>query len=154
MRFILPASLVLVAGLIPAVTSSISGLPEDLEGSGIDLESSGSGDWSDHVSPVEGKNIDEEPEGDHLGEVHKTMDSGRMKLPADTLMASSTRISASGFVFLENGRHFWEKEEVLAGMIAGVLTGAAIGATITAILIYKWKKREDEGGLLGKREIT
>ncbi|KAF6717105.1 hypothetical protein FQA47_001722 [Oryzias melastigma] len=152
MRFVFSGWLFVVAGLVSTVASSSPGFKEDSEGSGLDLESSGSGDWSDLVSPVDGENVDEEPEGD----VGRTvlMDSEEVKQPKDNLKASSTRISTSGFVFLDNGKRFLEKEEVLAGLIAGVLMGAAIGAAISAILIYKWKTREDEGGLLSKREFT
>ncbi|RVE55738.1 hypothetical protein OJAV_G00229100 [Oryzias javanicus] len=151
MRFVFSLWFIVLAGLVsPVAASSSPGLSEDSEGSGIDVESSGSGDWSDPVSPVE--NIDEEPEEDAPGKA--PMDSEEVKPPADIQKGTSTKMSTSGFVFLENGRHYLEKEEVLAGMIAGVLMGAAIGAAIAGILIHKWKKREDEGGLLGKRDFT
>ncbi|XP_070705353.1 syndecan-3-like [Pempheris klunzingeri] len=141
MRRPIIASLLLIVGLIHPGSMSFSAPPEDLEGSGYDLDTSGSGsgDWpeQDEMKSVNG------------GRAENTF-HGSWGLTFDNTQWSAKN-SGSGFVVLANSKSLLENKEIFAGVIAGGVTGAMLAAILVAIFIYKWQKKEDGGYSLGQQ---
>ncbi|KAM4521433.1 uncharacterized protein PAE49_001538 [Odontesthes bonariensis] len=148
MRLSLSSSIFLL--FLRPLSVSLSALPEDLEASGYDLDSSGSGfgDGSELVSPGEIKNIKNELKNKDGGVF--TADSGEGN---DNILQGSSdlsfdhtyrlpRFDATEFVLLSNGKSFLNHQEIHAGIIAGGVTGATVGAALSAILIYTRKRKD------------
>ncbi|XP_051265536.1 uncharacterized protein LOC127368603 [Dicentrarchus labrax] len=160
MRIYLTASLILALGLIHPVNLSFSALPEDLEGSGYDLDTygSGSGDWSEQG---EMKNNKEEEEGHSNSQDVRILAAKGGGGTQNTFHGSSVprfdnthgpaEDSRSGFVVLANSKQFLESKDVLAGVIAGAVIGVTLAVALAAILIYKWHKEDDGGYILGEQ---
>lgn len=133
-----------------AVDTSFSGSPEDLDGSGEDLESSasGSGDWWDEA-PL--------GEKERAGDVQtsaENMGDGTMNPSADsfTMNYDDTEWpSESGSIIFDNSRSFLENKEILSAVTAGGITGAALAVAVAALFIYRWQKKEDEKSILGRQ---
>ncbi|KAM9339534.1 uncharacterized protein ABDE67_017180 [Symphorus nematophorus] len=150
-------SLLLVLGLIHPVYMAISGLFEDLEGSGYDLEASGSGDGSEKGET----NIEDQSKSSKNGRIFAPNAGGGTE---NTLHRSSVRIfdknywpgedRGSGFVVMANSKGFLEREDVFAGVIAGGVTGAVLAAALAGILIYKWQKKDDGGYILSQQRAS
>ncbi|KAM3603473.1 uncharacterized protein V6R79_023066 [Siganus canaliculatus] len=122
----LAASLILILGLIHPVSMSFSALPEDSEGSGYDLAGSGSGDGTD-----------------------STFQSS--SVPSSDSNDWPTTDSESVFVVMANSKKFMERNEVIAALIAGGVIGLLLAASLAVILVYKWKKENDGGYILGQQ---
>ncbi|XP_017267309.1 syndecan-1 [Kryptolebias marmoratus] len=132
MRLSVAAALLVVLGLMQPGSVSLFDLPEDFEGSGPDLEGSGSGD--------DGEN------GDFSSE----------DLPAITPEQENKhgiKVPTPGSVVIGGKWSFWGNKQVLAGAAAGGITGAALGATLSAILIYKWRKKDEEECILSQKKF-
>ncbi|XP_005921641.1 syndecan-1-like [Simochromis diagramma] len=145
MRLSLAASLFLSLGLIHPVWTSLSVPPEELEGSGYDLDGSGSGSGD---GSEEGVTEDQHnsKDGRILAE---TRDETKITFHgfSDKTFGNTHRSAAdddSGYVAIANSRSYFENSEFLAGVIAGGVTGLALAATVAGILIYKWQKKEEE----------
>ncbi|XP_039981641.1 syndecan-4-like [Xiphias gladius] len=136
MRASSAASLLLALGLIHPANLSFSALPEDLEGSEYDQDSSGSGsgDWSEQVSPGEITNTPHRPKS-------KDQNFDGTHWPAK---------DTESYVIMANSKSFLENQQIFAGIVAGGLTGVTLAATLVAILIYKWHNRDYGGYILGK----
>ncbi|XP_035534798.1 syndecan-1-like [Morone saxatilis] len=163
MRMYLTASLILALGFIHPVHLSFSALPEDLEGSGYDPDTygSGSGDWSEQVSPGEMKNNKkegEDPSNSQDVRIPPAKGGGGTQntfhgssVPSFDNMHGPAEHSGSGFVVVANSKQFLESKDVLAGVIAGGVIGVTLAVALAAILIYKWQKEDDGGYILGKQ---
>ncbi|XP_063352266.1 syndecan-1-like [Pelmatolapia mariae] len=143
MRLSLAASLFFSLGLIHPVWTSQSDSPEDLEGSGYDLDGSGSGSGD---GSEEGVTEDQHnsKDGRILAE---TRDETKITFHgfSDKTFGNTHRSAADDdYVFVANSRSYFENSEFLAGVIAGGLMGLALAATVAGILIYKWQKKEEE----------
>lgn len=148
--------------LLPAVSQSHSALPEDLEGSGYDLDSSGSGsgDGWEQVSPDEITNIKIQPNSyggrictKNTGGGNKNASPGSSDLTSDSTRWPAT-VDESEFVFFESSKRFWENEEILAALIAGGVAGVTIAVALSAVLIHKQQKKGKEGNILGGRRAS
>lgn len=146
------ASLFLALGIIHPVNMLFSALPEDMEGSGYDLDSSGSGDWSGQV--LSGNIQDDLSSKDvfpaNTGHGAKNSFHGSPVLPFDSAHWPA-KDSGSGFILLENSKGFLGNKDIVAGVIAGGVSGGLIAAALVAILIYKWHKKNDGGYILGQQ---
>lgn len=149
MSICLTTCLFLVLGLIHPVFMAISGPPEDMEGSGYDVENSGSGDGSEQVSPGEANIEDQSKCGKNVRLFGANGGGGT----ENTLHGSSVltfdkthwpgKDSGSGFVVMANSKSILEREDVFACVIAGGVTGAALAAALAGIIIYKWQKKDE-----------
>ncbi|XP_068593438.1 syndecan-3-like [Cebidichthys violaceus] len=139
------ASLVVALGLIHPVSMSFSAPPEDLEGSGYELDSygSGSGDWSEQG---ETENIKDEPNSKGT----KDTSHGSPVLNFDDTLKDGR----SGFVFMANSKSFLENEEIFAAVIAGGAIGVAFAAAAAALLIYMWKKKDNAGYIVAQQRAS
>lgn len=155
MRIASTVSLFLTLGLIHSVHSSFSAPPDDLEGSGDDFDTfgSGSGPWSEKV---EKKNINVRTSGKEVTLYDTNLEVGAK----NTLHGSSGKAqrpakdSRSGFVILGKSKGFLERKEILIAVIAGAVTGGILAASLAAILIYKWQKKDDEGYVSGQQRAS
>ncbi|XP_044025902.1 syndecan-3-like [Siniperca chuatsi] len=153
----LTASLFLALGLIHPVNMSFSALPEDLEGSGCDLDSSGSGsgDWSDQGKM---KNIKDHPNGIDVFPANAGSGTENSFQGSPILTFDNThwpaKDSGSGFGVLANSKSFLENKDVFAGVIAGGVAGGTIAAALAAILIYNWHKKDDGRYILGQQSAS
>ncbi|KAM6905881.1 uncharacterized protein PEZ65_017216 [Lycodopsis pacificus] len=144
MRASLAASFILALVLIHPISMSFAARPEDLEGSGYELDSygSGSGDWSEQ------------------GETEKIKDQPNSKGTKYTSHGSSVlnfdgphKDGGSGFVIIANSKSFLENKDVLTAVIAGGAIGVALAAAVAALL-YKWKKKDNTGRILGQQRAS
>ncbi|XP_013871151.1 syndecan-1 isoform X2 [Austrofundulus limnaeus] len=136
MRLSLAASLVLAVGLMQPVSVSLFNLPEDLEGSGSDQEGSGSGAYVEI--------------GDS-GTASPPQEGNKNSVKFSDIKLGSNHEPPSGTFVFGNSRSFLENKQILAGAIAGGVTGAALGTVLSAILIYKWRRKQEEECILGTR---
>nr|XP_020497131.1 syndecan-1-like [Labrus bergylta] len=135
--------------IYPAHTS-VSGTPEDLEGSGYDLDSSasGSGDWLEDGEDEVNEEVrtlteilDDGAKNPSHGSSFMTFDKSQWP-PKDS------------YVILANRKSLLENQEVVGGVIAGGVTGLILAATVAAVLIYKWWKKDDERYTLGQHRAS
>ncbi|KAM7395246.1 hypothetical protein PAMA_006827 [Pampus argenteus] len=126
MRISLTVSLCVALGFINSVNMSFPELTEDFEGSGYDLNTAGSGDWSDQG---EINNVKDQPDSNDV-RIFASKAGGGTK---DTLHYP---VSGSEFV-VANSKSFLENKEIFAGIVAGAVIGATVGVAVAAILIYK-----------------
>ncbi|KAF1376726.1 hypothetical protein PFLUV_G00214460 [Perca fluviatilis] len=145
--------LFLALGLIHPINMSFPVLPEDLEGSGYDLDSSGSGDWSQQG---EMENSEYHPNSKDV----RTFTANAGGGTKNTLHASSVlnfdgahKDSGLGFVVVANSKRFLENKEIFAAVIAGGVTGVALAAALAALLIYRWQKKDNGGYILGQQRV-
>ncbi|XP_041661780.1 syndecan-2-like [Cheilinus undulatus] len=150
MRIFLTVSIFTVLVLKCPVKTSFPGSPEDLEGSGYDLESSasGSGDWSEN-----GEN-DNTEDAQTLAE--DTDDGGKNPSHGSPLMTSDeTQLpSEDSYIILASKKSLLENKDVVHGVIAGGVTGGILAAAVAALLIYRWQKRDEEAYILGQRRSS
>uniref|UniRef100_UPI003AAE5BCD syndecan-4-like n=1 Tax=Centroberyx gerrardi TaxID=166262 RepID=UPI003AAE5BCD len=142
---------------VSPICMSFSIPPEDLDGSGYDLDSSGSGsgDWSEQdssssarfttVIPKKIKNgyntNDERVIAAESGGGTRNNFHDDSELIFDIPPWTADDISGD----LAKSRSFLENKEILAGIIAGGVTGLTLATAVVAIIIYKWQKK-DVGG--------
>ncbi|KAM6992107.1 uncharacterized protein LKV04_008171 [Tautogolabrus adspersus] len=150
MRTPLTACLCIALVFIYPAHTSVSGTPEDLEGSGYDLDSSasGSGDWSENGEDEKNKEVRISTE--------LTDDGAKNPSHGSSFMTFDKRQwpTKDSYVILANRKGFLENKEILDGVIAGGVTGVILAATMAAILIYKWRKKDDEGYILGQQRAS
>lgn len=147
MRLSVTASLLLALGLILPENVSLLGLPEDLEASGYDLDGSGSGD---------------DPEGDSKEGTNNNPGPAVVSNPNGNINAdkSSSGLNSGssnrfdGLVVVSNTKSELENKEVTAAATAGGITGAVIGVLLSAILIYKWRKKHKEECILNQKKAS
>ncbi|XP_070843971.1 syndecan-3-like [Chaetodon trifascialis] len=148
MRLSVIVSLFLTLGLSHAVHPSFSAPPGDLEGSGYDLDSSGSGsgDWSEQG---ELRNM-EVPLNSEDVRILAVNPSGRTEntfhdsaVPTFVNTNWPAEDGGSGFINVANSKSLLEREEVFAGVIAGGVTGVILAAALATLLIYKWQTKDD-----------
>ncbi|XP_040920475.1 syndecan-1-like [Toxotes jaculatrix] len=120
MTLYVTASLLLALGLIHPINMSFA-LPKDLEGSGYDLDSSGSGsgDW-----PEQGRTFDV------------------THWPAK---------DTESYVIMANSKSFLENKQIFAGVIAGGITGVILATMLAGILIYHWHNKDHGGYSQGQQ---
>ncbi|XP_028461400.1 syndecan-3 [Perca flavescens] len=137
--------LFLALGLIHPINMSFPVLPEDLEGSGYDLESSGSGDWSQQGGM---ENSKYHPNSEDVRTF--TANAASSVLNFD----GAHKDNGSGFVVVANSKSFLENKEIFAALIAGGVTGVALAAALAALLIYRWQKKDNGGYILGQQRAS
>ncbi|XP_031178434.1 syndecan-4-like isoform X2 [Sander lucioperca] len=137
--------LFLALGLIHPINMSFPVLPGDLEGSGYDLDSSGSGDWSQQG---EMENIEYHPNSKDVRTFTANPDSSVLNFDG------AHKDSGSAFVVVANSKSFLENKEVFAAVIAGGVTGVALAAALAALLIYTWQKKDNGGYILGQQRAS
>ncbi|XP_032399457.1 syndecan-3 isoform X2 [Etheostoma spectabile] len=137
--------LFLALGLIHPIHMSFPVLPGDLEGSGYDLDISGSGDWSQQG---EMENFEYNPNSEDVRTFAANADSSVLEFD------DAHKDSGSGFVILANSKSFLENKEVFTAVIAGGVTGVALAAALAALLIYKWQKKDNGGYILGQQRAS
>ncbi|CAN9507877.1 unnamed protein product [Ophioblennius macclurei] len=127
MRTSMSASVFLTLGLIASIGWTLS-LAQDLDGSGLELESSASGD---------------ESEDDSTSDI--IFDRS---WPRDVFLASpglsNNDSPPEERIILENSKSFLEIPEVRLAVIAGCVTGAILATAVASVLIYKWQKSGKE----------
>ncbi|XP_054910539.1 syndecan-3-like isoform X2 [Poeciliopsis prolifica] len=143
MRLSLTVSVVLALGFILPERVSLSGPPEDWEGSGYDLD--GSGD-----DPEKGTNNNPDPDV-----VQSPVDGNTNAAKSSSVLnvgRSHTHDgdAATELVIIPNSKSLLENKEIFAAAIAGGLTGAIIGVLLSVILIYKWRKKHKEEHIQNK----
>ncbi|KAM9354442.1 uncharacterized protein KZ484_012597 [Pholidichthys leucotaenia] len=143
----LTASLCLALALMCPASMLCSTLPEDLDGSGDDLNlepGSGSGDGS------------EQGEIDDSGEVFavKSKDVNRNTLHAFDDKHRHTANPVSGIVAMANSKSFWQNKDVLAGVISGAVTGVVLAAVVAVVLRSQWLKKDEEGYTPGQQRAS
>ncbi|KAK5852830.1 hypothetical protein PBY51_006669 [Eleginops maclovinus] len=116
---------------------SFPGPPDDLEGSGYDLESSGSGsgDWSEPV------------------EIKDTVSKDGTKSTFDGT-SDLNKDFGSEFIFVESSKSFLENKDIFAAVIAGGAIGVALAAALATILIYTWQHKDNEGYILAQQTAS
>ncbi|MEQ2306587.1 hypothetical protein AMECASPLE_009728 [Ameca splendens] len=145
MRLSLSVSVFLALGLILPERVSLSGLPEDLEGSGYDLDGSGSG-----VDPdQEGTN--NKPGPATVSDPGKENTNTAKKSSNLNVGGSDRHVTVPEMVVISNSKSLLENKEVAAAATAGGITGATIGILLSAILIYKWRKKHKEECILSQK---
>ncbi|KAM4712836.1 uncharacterized protein FYW61_020051 [Anableps anableps] len=148
MRLYLTVSAFLALVLILPGTVSLSGPPEDLEGSGYDLDGSGSGD-----DPEQGTSNNPDPA---IVSNQANGNKNAAKSSSTLNIGSSHRHdgnAAPELVVISNSESLLENKEI-AAVIAGGLTGAIIGVLVSAILIYKWRKKRKEERILSQKKAS
>ncbi|KAM8725785.1 syndecan-4-like [Acanthopagrus schlegelii] len=135
------------------VYTTFSGLPEDLEGSGYDLESSGSGEGSEEGGII---NITVDPSIKDVRIFAVNAKGGTQNTGSSDLNFDNSLWSPkdSGFVVMANSKSFLERKEILAGVIAGGVAGVIFAAGLAGLLIYKWQKKAEEGYVLGQQRAS
>ncbi|XP_033504263.1 syndecan-3-like [Epinephelus lanceolatus] len=155
MRIPLTASLLLTLGLIHPVHMSLHSPPEDLEGSGYDLEGSGSGsgDWSEQG---EAKTIkDQTCSKDVRISAVKAGGGNKNTLRHSSAQNFDNTLRDSGsFIVFENSKSFMDNKEIFAAVIAGGVIGVALAVALAALLIYTWQKKDNGGYVLGKQRAS
>ncbi|CAB1445164.1 unnamed protein product [Pleuronectes platessa] len=116
--------------------TSIATALEDSEGSGYDLGTSGSGDGSEHASSDEVTDVMDRP-----GSEGRLLDR---PLWAD-------RDVRSEYVIVPKSKSFLEKPQIVGGIIAGGVTGMVLALILMAILIYKWRNKDNLGYFQGQQ---
>ncbi|KAM4600586.1 syndecan-4-like [Polymixia lowei] len=154
MRILLTTILLLAMDLVP-IYMSISISAEDLDGSEYDLDSSGSGsgDWSEQDAR-EIQKIKDDPinnDDDRIVAVKAKSDT-RNKLHGDSYLIYITPWKADGTGSAKS-KSFLENKDILIGIITGGVTGLTLAVAVAAIIIYKWKRRDVEGYVLGQQRI-
>ncbi|KAK2856126.1 hypothetical protein Q5P01_004861 [Channa striata] len=124
----------LALGFLHPVRMSFTALLEDVEGSGYDLDSSGSG----------------------LGDLSEQREISNMEVypSSQDLTAETTHWPANDseyFVSVTNNINFLENKQVFTAVIAGGVTGMILAAILTALLIWKWQDKENGGYIIGQR---
>ncbi|XP_068433690.1 syndecan-3-like [Clinocottus analis] len=139
------ATFLLALGLIHPISMSMSVTPEDLEGSGYELDSfgSGSGDW---LEQGEIENIKDQPSNKGT----KNPSHGSPVLNID----DTYKGSGSGFIVVANSKSFLENKEIFAAVIAGGVIGVAIAAAVATLLIYMWQKKDNGGYIAGQQRAS
>ncbi|XP_054474803.1 syndecan-3-like [Anoplopoma fimbria] len=142
MRNSLTSYLILALGLIHPISMSFSAPPEDLEGSGYELDSSGfgSGDWSE--------------EGEMEGQPNSKGTKNTSQGPSVLNFENTFTGGASGFVVLANSKSFLENKEIFAAVITGGVIGVVLAAVLAALLIYTWQKKDNGGYILGQQRAS
>ncbi|XP_034756261.1 syndecan-3-like isoform X1 [Etheostoma cragini] len=146
--------LFLALGLLHPIHMSFPVLPGDLEGSGYDLDISGSGDWSQQG---EMENIEYNPNSEDVRTFAGNAGGGTKTTLHDSSVLNfdgAHKDSGSGFVFVANSKGFLENKEVFTAVIAGGVTGVALAAALAALLIYKWQKKDNGGYILGQQRAS
>ncbi|XP_023830227.1 syndecan-1 [Salvelinus sp. IW2-2015] len=167
MRTLLISTLLFAMGAcLPAITTSYSIPPDDLDGSGHDLESSGSGsgEWAEvskgsvrftTISTFTMTMSEDDLMFNAIDEEDKTVpiimtDNTRNKISEDSDLTFDKRPklddnngSAIGNVAKSGG--LLENKEALAAIIAGGVVGLALAASLLTLMVYNMKKK-DEGG--------
>nr|XP_046228836.1 syndecan-3-like [Scatophagus argus] len=155
MRIFFTSSLFLALGLLQPVKMSFIGHPEDLEGSGDDLESSGSGDWSELDSPGEmknSKNVRILPANEGGGTENTFPGSSVLTFHSTH---SPAKDSTSRLIVVANSKSLLERKEVLTAVIAGGVSGLILAAALGAVLIHKWERKDGDGGyILGQQRAS
>ncbi|XP_042359247.1 syndecan-4-like [Plectropomus leopardus] len=148
MRIHLTVFLLLISGSIHPI------IAWDLEGSGYDLEGSGSGGWSEQG---ETKHTKDHPNTKDVtvfpantGGENKNTFHGSSVLNFDSTHGDN----GSGFIVMANSKSLLESKEIIAGVIAGGVTGAVLAATLAALLIYTWQKKDNGGYTLGHQKAS
>ncbi|XP_019953081.2 syndecan-1-like [Paralichthys olivaceus] len=128
-RTLTAALIVSLLSTLP-VRTSISKGPEDLEGSGYDLITSGygSGDGSEQVSSEDDTIMD------HPGTLWPDRDV------------------RSGYTMVSNSMSFLENKQIVAGIIAGGITGLILAVMVMTILIYRWCNKDNGGYIQGQQK--
>ncbi|XP_034435108.1 syndecan-1-like [Hippoglossus hippoglossus] len=121
----------LVSALL--LRTSIATPPEDSEGSGYDLSTSGSGDGSEH------------------GEVGDVMGRPGSKERTFNRPLWSDSDVRSGYVIVSNSKSFLENQQIVGGIIAGGVTGLVLAVILMAILIYRWRNKDNVGYFQGQQ---
>ncbi|KAJ7988059.1 hypothetical protein DPEC_G00319710 [Dallia pectoralis] len=126
--------------------------PEDLDGSGNDLESSSSGDWAEDSKDDQSSNKE-----DKRFPFIRT-DKTRSGKPDDTHLTSDLwpklgdDYSESSIGNVANSRSFIANKEALAAVIAGGAVGLVLAVALLILLIYHMKKKDwgdtSKGGYL------
>ncbi|KAK9531431.1 hypothetical protein VZT92_010857 [Zoarces viviparus] len=145
MRTSLAASFILALVLIHPISISFAARPEDSEGSGYELDSygSGSGDWSEQG---ETEIIKDQPNSKGT----KNKSHGSPVLNFD----GPYEDGGSGLVVIASSKSFLENKDIFAAVIAGGAIGAALAAAVAALLIYRWKKKDNAGYILGQQTAS
>lgn len=155
-------SLFLALGLLHPVVRSFSACPEDLEGSGDDLDGvdSGSGDRSPEDEAGELINIMDRFSGKDVT-VFAANTAGGAKtafhgssVPTLDNAHGPANDNGSGFFNVANSKSFLERKDIFAAVIAGGVTGAILAALVAAIIIYTWQKKDDGGYSLGRQKAS
>ncbi|XP_041721721.1 syndecan-1 [Coregonus clupeaformis] len=175
MRTLLISTLLFAMGAcLPAITTSYSIPPEDLDGSGHDLESSGSGsgEWAEvskgsvrftTISTFTMTMSEDYFMFNAIDEEDKTVpiimtDNTRNKIPEDSDLTFDKRpklgddnngsaignVAKSGSILAN---------EALAAIIAGGVVGLALAASLLTLMVYSMKKK-DEGGYTVNQKNT
>lgn len=150
MRVLDSAALLLILGLFTPITLSLSP-PEDWEGSGDDLEASGSGDWTDDDSTGD---VDSSISRNEQTSTAKEGGGRNSHGPSDVDMDEPP---AGDYVMLSSDKSFWEDEDIRTAIIAGGVTGAVLAVAFIAIIIYRRRIKEEEGyapGNSSRREVV
>ncbi|XP_067428942.1 syndecan-4-like [Thunnus thynnus] len=150
MRISLTASLLVALGFMCPI-HMLSPALTDFEGSGYDLDGSGSGDWSDQ-GEINNKDQSNNKDVRILGGGTKNtlQDSSDLTFDSTHWLAKD---SGSGYVVVANSKSFLENKEILAGIVAGGVIGVMVAAVLGAILIYKWQKK-DGGYIMGQQRAS
>ncbi|XP_029902640.1 syndecan-1-like [Myripristis murdjan] len=138
MKILLTVFSLLLMDLISHVNASISLAPEDLDGSGYDMGSSGSGpeDWPVQGGSSSGRSTMNDATANRGDRVIAAKPGCEAKINFHDV---SDKTSASGKV--AKTKSFFENKEILAGIIAGGVTGLTLATALAAILINKWQKK-------------
>ncbi|XP_037605897.1 syndecan-3-like [Sebastes umbrosus] len=140
MRNSLTACLFLTLLLINSVSVSFRGPPEDLEASGSELDSSGSG--SGDLSEQGGMKKDQ-PNSKDVRII--TANSGTKNTFHDSSVLNFDKDGKSGFIVVANSKSFLERKEIFAAVVAGGVVGAALAIALAGLLIYTWQKKDNVG---------
>lgn len=124
---------------------SFPGPPEDLEGSGYDLEDSGSGsgDWTEEG---EIKNTNSK-------DIHILATGGGTQTNFDSTSDLNDNMG-SEYVLVPSSKIFLDNKEIFAAVIAGGLIGVVLAAAMAAILIYTWQQKDNEGYVLAQQTTS
>ncbi|KAL7388009.1 hypothetical protein ABVT39_005307 [Epinephelus coioides] len=119
MRIPLTASLLLTLGLIHPVHMSLHSPPEDLEGSGYDLEGSGSGsgDWSEQGKAKTIK--DQTSSKDVRISAVKAGGGNKNTLHSSAQNFDNTLRDSGSFIVFENNKSFMDNKEIFAVKVSG-----------------------------------
>ncbi|XP_035650500.1 syndecan-1-like [Oncorhynchus keta] len=175
MRTLVISTLLFAMGTcLPAITTSYSIPPEDLDGSGHDLESSGSGSGEraevskgsvrfTTISTFTMTMSEDDLMFNAIDEEDKTVpiimtDNTRNKISEDSDLTFDKRPklddnngSAIGNVAKSGG--LLANKEALAAIIAGGVVGLALAASLLTLMVYNMKKK-DEGGYTVNQKNT
>ncbi|XP_056151019.1 syndecan-1-like [Lampris incognitus] len=148
----------LATEFIPPISTAFSRTAEDFDELGYELDSSGSGsgDWSEQGSSSS-ERFTAKTENE-IGKIKNIPQSnGEDRLNAAKAKGGARNNDDSGMSFDvppwggndfgstigAKTKSFLQNKEVLAGVIAGGVTGLTLATAVAAVIIYKWRWKDE-----------